>query len=168
MAIRILLEVPAAHRAAEHMDDDAIEELDSTLKAMVQAANASDETMTMKHDRCFHKLISLGSGNARLANYVDSLRDLVLRRGLLTAGRSRSLRAIVDEHTAILEAIANREAEAAATSMKQHLVTTAMLLLRQESGEQWSAEHGRNFGEWERLVLGSLSEPEGSRGPRGA
>ncbi len=38
----------------------------------------------MQHDRRFHEIINETSGNARLADYVDSLRDLILTRGVST------------------------------------------------------------------------------------
>jgi DNA-binding GntR family transcriptional regulator len=88
----------------------------------------------MRHDRRFHELINEASGNSRLAAYVDSLRDLVLTRGVSTVGRSRQLPEIVAEHTAVIGAIEAGDAAAAAAAMKEHLVNTGRLLLVQESG----------------------------------
>ncbi|HEX5712711.1 MAG TPA: GntR family transcriptional regulator [Solirubrobacterales bacterium] len=135
VALRLLLEVPATHRAVENSNDgELVEALKAELAAMEAAAGADDEVTMMRHDRRFHELINEASGNSRLAAYVDSLRDLVLTRGVSTVGRSRELPEIVAEHTAVIEAIEAGDAVAAATAMKEHLVNTGRLLLLQESG----------------------------------
>lgn len=132
--LRLLLEVPAVRRAVERVDRRALRSLEAEYSGMVRAAASNDEQALWLHDRGFHhRLLSL-SGNRRLADYVDSLRDMVLLRGATTAGRSRSLEAIALEHRAILDAVRAGDADAAAAAMEQHLRTTAELLVAQESG----------------------------------
>ncbi len=132
--LRLLLEVPAVRRAVERVDRRALRSLEAEYNGMVRAAAADDEQALWLHDRGFHhRLLSL-SGNRRLADYVDSLRDMVLLRGATTAGRSRSLEAIALEHKAILDAVRAGDPDAAAAAMEQHLRTTAELLVAQESG----------------------------------
>ncbi len=131
--LRLLLEVPAVRRAVERVDRRELRALEAEYNGMVRAAAAGDEQALWLHDRGFHhRLLSL-SGNRRLADYVDSLRDMVLLRGATTAGRSRSLEAIALEHRAILEAVRAGDAEGAAAAMERHLRTTAELLVAQES-----------------------------------
>jgi DNA-binding GntR family transcriptional regulator len=103
----------------------------------------------MQHDRRFHELINTASGNTRLTEYVDSLRDLILTRGVSTVDNTRSLSEIVDEHEVIVAALASGDADAAASAMKQHLVNTASLMLEQEGGRSASLSLG-----WEDLVTG--------------
>jgi DNA-binding GntR family transcriptional regulator len=134
LALRLLLEVPATHRAVENESPGLVEGLKGELAQMEAAAAAGDEMTMMRHDRRFHELINEASGNARLASYVDGLRDLVLTRGVSTVGRSRDLPEIVAEHTAVIEAIEAGDPDAAAARMKEHLVNTGRLLLAQESG----------------------------------
>jgi DNA-binding GntR family transcriptional regulator len=134
LALRLLLEVPATHRAVENESPGLVEGLKGELAQMESAAAAGDEMTMMRHDRRFHELINEASGNARLASYVDGLRDLVLTRGVSTVGRSRDLPEIVAEHTAVIEAIEAGDPDAAAARMKEHLVNTGRLLLAQESG----------------------------------
>lgn len=149
LSLRLLLEVPAAHRAAAQASDEVIAALREELAAMKAAAKGDDEAVTMVHDRRFHELINEASGNSRLAKYVDTLRDLILTRGVSTVGRSRDLPAIIDEHTAVLEAIEAHDAEAAARAMKQHICNTASLLLKQEGGQESEPEL-----RWANLVVG--------------
>jgi DNA-binding GntR family transcriptional regulator len=134
LALRLLLEVPATYRAVENANPELLGSLKAELAEMETAAAAGDEVTMMRHDRRFHELINEASGNNRLATYVESLRDLILTRGVSTVGRSRELPEIVAEHTAIVAAIEAGDAEGAAGTMKEHLVNTGRLLLAQESG----------------------------------
>ena len=149
LSLRLLLEVPAAHRAAEQASPETIAALRAELASMREAAQRDDEVTTMTHDRRFHELINEASGNARLARYVDSLRDLILTRGVSTVGQSRDLPAIIDEHSAVLRAVEAHDADAAASAMKEHICNTASLLLKQETGHESEPEL-----RWAKLVVG--------------
>ena len=149
LVMRILLEVPATFRAASQIDATGLKQLRAEYKAMAAAGRAKDEATMMHHDRRFHEIINRASGNARLAAYVDSLRDLILTRGVSTVDNTRSLREIVAEHRTILESIENGDATTAAALMKEHLVNTSSLLLEQEGGRDSAAALG-----WENLVVG--------------
>ncbi len=149
LVMRILLEVPATHRAAGRIDEEGLDALRQELDAMAEAAANADEATMMQHDRRFHELINAASGNSRLTEYVDSLRDLILTRGVSTADNTRSLPEIVAEHEGIIAALAAGDADAAAAEMKRHLVNTASLLLEQEGGRSSTLSLG-----WEDLVVG--------------
>lgn len=156
LVIRVLLEVPAAYRAAGLITGPEVEELRGALAAMENAAAADDEAGMMAHDRRFHEIINRASGNRRLTAYIDSLRDLILTRGVSTVDRTRSLKEVVAEHHGIIAAIESGDAAAAAAAMKAHLVSTASLLLHQEAGRDFTAGLG-----WEDLVVGE--SPDSAR-----
>ncbi|MCB0871118.1 MAG: GntR family transcriptional regulator [Solirubrobacterales bacterium] len=150
LVLRILLEVPATHRAAGRIDAEGLDGLRQELDAMSEAAANGDEATMMQHDRRFHELINTASGNSRLTEYVDSLRDLILTRGVSTVDSTRSLTEIAEEHEGIVVALASGNADAAASAMKRHLVNTASLLLQQEGGRSSDLSLG-----WEDLVTGA-------------
>lgn len=133
-SLRLLLEVPATHRAASLIGDKQIRALRREQDATDRAAAAGDEALWAKHDRRFHTLILEASGNHRLSGFVDRLRDHVHLRGVSTVGRSRSLQAVAGEHHAILAALEARDPDAAAAAMRAHLVTTSRLLISQQGG----------------------------------
>jgi DNA-binding GntR family transcriptional regulator len=147
-ALRLLLEVPAAHVAAEQITDAALRSLRREFAAMERAAQADDEQTLMEHDRKFHGIILEASGNRRLAGTVDRLRDLVLVRGVSTAGRSRSLPSIVEEHREVLGSMERRDAPASARALREHILHTAELLLSQEH----EGGPGSGAGRWAELV----------------
>ncbi len=130
--IRRMLEVPAARRAAARMTPAEVRGLRGRLASMERAAAAGDESRLWTHDRAFHHDLLLASGNRRLAEYVDTLRDMVLVRGVTTAGRGRSLEAIVAEHRAVLERVEARDADGAAAALGEHIAQTFALLVAQE------------------------------------
>jgi DNA-binding GntR family transcriptional regulator len=132
--LRLFLEVPATYRATERIIRSDLTQLDAELKAMKEFARTDDEAHLMEHDRLFHRIINEASGNQRLADHVDHLRDVILTRGVSTVGRSRSLHEIVREHSAILHRVRSGRPEAAASAMRAHITTTARLLIDQNGG----------------------------------
>jgi DNA-binding GntR family transcriptional regulator len=130
--IRLMLEVPAARQAVGRMGQDDVKALRGHLASMDRAADAGDVARLWVHDRQFHRALMVSSGNRRLAEYVDTLRDMVLVRGVTTAGRARSLEAIVAEHRAILESVEAGDADGTATAVRAHIEQTARLLIAQE------------------------------------
>jgi DNA-binding GntR family transcriptional regulator len=131
--LRLLLEVPATKRAVEKMTAEARKTLKTHLAAMEKAAVAGDQGAFWIHDRAFHLALLIQSGNMRLAAYIDSLRDMVLMRGVSTAGQSRTLNEIVAEHRQIFEHVQAGNAGAAAEAMRRHVARTGELLIEQES-----------------------------------
>lgn len=132
--LRLLLEVPAVRRVTIRMPPSLLGDLRACLDNMRETAAAEDFDSMWKNDRHFHWLVLSATGNQRLADYVDSLRDLVLRRGTITMGRSRSAADIIAEHAEILAAMERGNARAAAAAMHEHIRHTAELLITQESG----------------------------------
>jgi DNA-binding GntR family transcriptional regulator len=128
-ALRLLLEVPAARRAAELLGEQELEQLTAILAAMREHVGDSDERVFMTHDRRFHEVLLAAAGNRRLVGVVGSLRDFVRFRGASTVGRGRDLRAIYDEHVRILDALRAGDPEAVGAAMRDHLVHTRELLL---------------------------------------
>jgi len=142
-ALRLLLEVPATRRAVRLLgaaiQAATLRELRRVFAAMESAAAADDEFRMWEHDRRFHRVLLEASGNGRLAEYVDGLRDMVLRRGVSTAHQSRSLEGIVAEHRVVLERVLAGDPDGAAEAMRAHILHTAELLVAQEAGPEAGA-----------------------------
>jgi DNA-binding GntR family transcriptional regulator len=130
--IRLMLEVPAARRAVARMQPAVVRDLRGRIASMERAAEAGDVARLWVHDRQFHLSLLVASGNRRLAEYVDTLRDMVLVRGVTTAGRARSLEAIVAEHRAILDQVEAGDPDGTAAAVSAHIEHTAQLLIAQE------------------------------------
>jgi DNA-binding GntR family transcriptional regulator len=132
--LRRMVEIPAMREAVTRFTARDVRALGRELAAM--RAHVDDERTFMQHDRAFHIVPLEVLGNARLITIVESLRDQTRVRGLSTVGRSRDLRAIVDEHQAIYEAAREGHAARAAQAMERHLLITEELLRGQVGSER--------------------------------
>lgn len=135
-ALRLLLEVPAARAAAERMGEADVAAVAAELEAMGAQLDPPDEAAFMAHDRRFHELLLEAAGNRRLLAIVGDLRDHVRLRGASTVGRGRDLRAIHDEHAAIVEALRGGDPGAVADAMRAHLEQTRLLLVEGAGSQQ--------------------------------
>lgn len=133
--LRILLEVPATRMAAEKAKPEDIAELDVILDAMRAAAQRNDESDFRTNDRLFHRSVLLLSGNRRLTDFVEMLRDLVLVRGATTSGRSESLDELLAAHQRVFDYIKSGAGQQAAAAMEAHLRHTQRMLLVQRARE---------------------------------
>jgi DNA-binding GntR family transcriptional regulator len=146
--IRLLLEVPAVRKATNAMTPELLEDLRQALQGMKDSVVDSNIDRMWKYDRQFHWLILHATGNKRLADYVDNLRDIVLRKGSTTAERSRTTKDIVAEHVAVMEPMEHGDPHSAAVAMFKHIEHTAELLIKQEAeaAETPSAGNDIDFG----------------------
>jgi hypothetical protein len=69
------------------------------------------------------------------SDFVDSLRDLQMMRGLTAVPKLRALNEICDDHQRIYEQIVKRDPTAAAVAMREHLAVSSRLLIAQETGD---------------------------------
>lgn len=138
-SLRLLLEVPATRAAATLASDADIAALEADIARMRVAMDQDDAEQFLREDRQFHRTLLLISGNERLAEFVDSLRNVVLSQGVSTANRSESIEEILEPHLDLLRLVSEHRPADAAASMRGHLVQTAQKLLTQEFGPEAAA-----------------------------
>ncbi|MDE2303848.1 MAG: GntR family transcriptional regulator [Sphingomonadales bacterium] len=124
LVMREALEGMAAALAAQAMSDAEIADLQALVeshgrqKALREGTGYYQES----HDEDFHVRIVRGSGNRRLAELLTGDLYYLLRvyryRSSTRPGRAR---AALDEHRAVVEAIARRDGAAAEAAMRAHL-----------------------------------------------
>ncbi|QMU95914.1 GntR family transcriptional regulator [Microbacterium esteraromaticum] len=130
--LRHLLEVHAARVAATSMSEGDIARLRAAFEALEKAGDEKDDRSYWAADRTFHHMILHAAGNERLTNIIGILRESILVPGATSAGRTRSLTQITDEHRVILSGIASGDPDQAAEAMRVHLQNTAENLISQE------------------------------------
>jgi len=122
--VRFVLEAEAARLAAQRRSSHQLDEIERTLEALRTAllsnAPAHDE------DWQLHRAIAEATANAAFLPVLDHLQEDVMR--ILRAGvdisRSRPpevIKAMMDEHDAIVDAIRAQDADGAALAMRWHL-----------------------------------------------
>jgi DNA-binding FadR family transcriptional regulator len=120
---RILFEGEAAALAASLITDEEIEQLEAALADMKQA---NEEKPTSEaQDRKFHLLIAQATRNSAIVSVIDDLWELKINSPLnervFEKVRDLGYRPRIEEHQTIIEALRERNPQAARTAMREHL-----------------------------------------------
>lgn len=133
-SLRMMLEVPSAHRAAELMTDELLGPVEEAFSRMRAATEVGDESLFQAADVDFHAAILNAAGNRRVTEVAANTRIQMMDRGLSTTA-TRTLADILLVHERIFDAIRSRDPKASAARMRDHLVETTQLLLTQSTGD---------------------------------
>jgi DNA-binding GntR family transcriptional regulator len=126
--IRSALEGEIAAEAALRMTPGDRKALAVNLKQEAAAVTAEDRARYYTLDVEFHQILTARLGMARAADVLDSLRAHLERTRRLTMSPPGQMRASLNEHKAIVDAIEAGDADGAREAMKQHLTLTAARL----------------------------------------
>ena len=119
-AAREALEATAAALAAQRATDAEV----ATLNHMVEmeAAMFDDPARMYEHNRAFHGLLYRAAHNRYLLKFLLALSDtLNAHRSPSTLNKQDRRSAVIDEHRALVAAIAARDPQAAAAAAQQHV-----------------------------------------------
>jgi DNA-binding GntR family transcriptional regulator len=134
--LREVLEGLAARRAASNISNSQITELDGFFKKFVKQENITDYKAYAREDRRFHNfVIDVGA--------KEFLRSILLTTNIISfsyqvlesEGLIRPPNETIREHLAVIEAIRNRDPDAAEEVMRHHF-KKSLSHLRQEIGNQ--------------------------------
>lgn len=117
--VRRILEPAAASIAATRISGDQLALLRASMATVPIDTSVED---LVSHDLEFHRIIAHASGNSYLASLLDGLSSGTVRarvwRGLT---EERAVARTVDEHAAIVEALARGDGELARALMTVHI-----------------------------------------------
>lgn len=120
---RLLFEGEAAALAATTITDAELVELEATLAEM--AAENEREYEGETADRRFHVGIAEATRNSAIVSVVETLWDIRYRsplcRHMLRRARDVGVKPRIDEHRALLDALAARNPQQARRAMREHL-----------------------------------------------
>jgi GntR family transcriptional repressor for pyruvate dehydrogenase complex len=126
--VRRILEPAATALAAQHISLETVESLRDHLARVTDESSVED---LVDNDLEFHRRIAEAAGNSVLYSLVDTLCGPTIRarvwRGLTQEG---ALRRTLDEHHAILDALAGRLAELARALATVHIAGVEQWLRR--------------------------------------
>lgn len=111
LEIRMVLEGLAASLAAERMSDDEIKELTSICEQFKKYYEEDNIEGMIEKDVEFHDCIFNSTGNEKLNQISQSLREQIYRFRVRYISRYDKAKELVEEHQALLEAIVNRDPE---------------------------------------------------------
>lgn len=117
--LRTAIEVQAARQAAELATDDDITELTSLLKQLEDEALPYPDALEL--DFQFHRKLIDMAGNPLMQNMIEVIYEFVLTQMVLTTPSQRENALGRKLHKSILRAIRERNPDAAANAMQQHM-----------------------------------------------
>jgi DNA-binding GntR family transcriptional regulator len=120
--VRLLLEPFAAGVAAKQMSEGDISTLGTDVAAARKAAAAGRLDDAFRLDIRLHKSLVAATRNGRIAGILSQLDDQVHRIRVLAPHTPGRLDATIDEHQAIVTALAAHDVEGAERAMRQHLL----------------------------------------------
>lgn len=128
LEIREVLERRSAMLAASRASHDQIETMKRLLNSVEQSLAQGDLDILGYDDQKFHRLLAQASGNHLLSELIDAVIEAMVspRRSLQRLpGRAQTSLA---EHRAILQALIDRDPEAAERAVTAHISSVRMAL----------------------------------------
>jgi GntR family transcriptional regulator, hexuronate regulon transcriptional repressor len=120
---RLLFEGEAAALAATQITDEELAEIEQLVEAIAKENN--DPRGSEKADRAFHLAIAKATRNGAIHDAIERLWDLRASSPeaalLHEKARTANIKPVVDEHSAILQALRGRDPVAARQAMRGHL-----------------------------------------------
>lgn len=119
--LRSGLEIYVARLAAARADEKAVAALDATLDAMRESRD--DFAAFAVADSRFHRSLSEAASNETIVDMLHVVRSLLQVYSDRAVHDTESVLAAIEEHDAILRAVALRDENAAAAAMAAHMAT---------------------------------------------
>ncbi|NLY75741.1 MAG: GntR family transcriptional regulator [Firmicutes bacterium] len=119
--IRGALEGLAAELAAERINEAELEELERYLVKIAENIDKGDLEKVVATDTDFHSLLYKASRNQRLSQIINNLREQIQRFRTTSLSYPGRMKAALEEHRKIVEAISERNGELACKLAQEHI-----------------------------------------------
>ncbi len=122
--IRAALEGLAVRLACANFSADNIFEAQALISRQHTAIESGDQDMAAAANRRFHDLFISRANNQWLIRTLNNLEDHLRRYRTLSLHQENRQERSLEEHRVVVEAISQRNADAAEHAMRAHLLTT--------------------------------------------
>jgi DNA-binding GntR family transcriptional regulator len=129
--MRIVLEGLAARSGATLRTQTEVAILEELVDEFAEAVDKSDLWMMVSANRAFHETIADASRNTFLMRQLKALRLAIERMDQTTLVSAERQRETLDEHRAVLAAIAEQDAALAERLTREHFEKALKLRVRQ-------------------------------------
>jgi DNA-binding GntR family transcriptional regulator len=119
--VRTVLEGMCARLAAERITPDQVAKMEQAHREFERVLKEGDNKALVAVDRKFHQALYEASGNRFLARALDDMYDLIYRLYFFALDRIGSMRANVQEHHEILDAVKAGDGRNAERLIQQHI-----------------------------------------------
>lgn len=121
LEVRITLEELAVKLAVKNMEPEDIEQLRMAAKGFENAVISRDIVDIVEADVAFHDIIYNKTGNNRLIQIINNLREQMYRYRLEYIKDARTHSILISEHNDIIEALRSKDVEAAKNAVREHI-----------------------------------------------
>lgn len=120
--LREILESYAAEKAAMLIDEQGLQRLEEYQRRAGKAISAGNMSKFMEMEIEIHSLILRKSGNSRLIQMIESIKDIIHRERILSLQSSENVEESFNEHRGIVDALAKKDAKLAGRMMRSHIL----------------------------------------------
>ncbi len=130
LEVRTSLEELAVSLACERIQPQKIGQLEEALKNFEEALAGTDVTAIARADVDFHDVIFSSTGNARLVQILNNLREQMYRYRLEYLKDFSSHSRLLQEHKELLRAICAHDKETASKIIRTHIYNQEISVIR--------------------------------------
>ena len=121
LEVREALEELAVRKACENMTEEDIQALKAAADKFRKCVENEDLMASAQADVSFHEIISEATGNRRLIQILNNLREQIYRYRLENLKDKKAYPILIREHSAILKALENKDVDAATEALRGHI-----------------------------------------------
>ena len=127
--IRTTLDALASGLAAERITEEELEQLERLLVSIGENIETRNMKKVVEDDMEFHDLLYKASRNQRLVGIISNLREQMTRFRSMSMSYPGRLKKTLEEHSRLVEAIAQRDVELAQKLAVEHMENSEQTLL---------------------------------------
>lgn len=121
LEVRTALEELSIELAMKNMTDEDYENLKNASKSFAKDSEGDDLIKIAEADVAFHEVIYMATGNKRLIQMINNLREQMYRYRLEYIKDKSTHARLVEEHERIIEAMQKQDVNAAKAAIKLHV-----------------------------------------------
>ena len=130
LEVRRSLEKLAIELACERMTEEDLRRLEEAEEEFGKAVRGGDALRIAESDESFHDVIYSGTGNTKLVQMLNNLREQMYRYRLEHIKDEKSRLSLMEEHVRMMEALRNRDVDLAKKAAGEHILNQEENVLR--------------------------------------
>ena len=127
--IRTTMDALASGLAAERITEEELEQLERLLVSIGENIETRNMKKVVEDDMEFHDILYKASRNQRLVGIISNLREQMTRFRSMSMSYPGRLKKTLEEHSRLVEAIAQRDVELAQKLAVEHMENSEQTLL---------------------------------------
>lgn len=121
LEVRRCLEELAVELACQRMDEEQVKKLEKAHETFIEAVKGKDMMRMAECDEAYHDVIYEGTGNQRLIQLLNNIREQMYRYRLEYIKDAGKRQILVHEHEQILQAIRMHHVNEAKSAIREHI-----------------------------------------------